>query len=71
MIGQLDIYYIILILTKKRRLTAIDLSKEQALDADTKEIQQKNFTENLARNPVANTVVFFTIKEAEETILDF
>ena len=52
-------------------MTAIDLSKQQALDADKKEIQQINFTGNLARNPVANTTIFSIIIEAKEIILDF
>ena len=36
-----------------------------------KEIQQINFTGNLARNPVANTTIFSIITEAKEIILDF
>ena len=31
------------------RMTAVDLSKQQALDADAKSIQQNNFTTNLDR----------------------
>ena len=56
---------------------AIDLSKQQALDADPKAIQQINFTGNLIRRNVEsesrndNTVMFFIIEEAKETILDF
>ena len=46
---------------------AIDLSKQQALDADLKAIQQINFTENL--DPVANTTIFFVTEEAKEIIL--
>ena len=52
-------------------MIAIDLSKQQALDADPKAIQQINFTGNLARNPIANTTMFFIIEEAKETVLDF
>ena len=52
-------------------MTAIDLSKQQSLDADPKAIQQINFTGNLARNPIANTTMFFIIEEAKETVLDF
>ena len=52
-------------------MTAIDLSKQQALDADKKEIQQINFTGYLARNPVANRTIFSIIIEAKEIILDF
>ena len=50
-------------------MIAIDLSKEQALDADLKAIQQISFTANLDRN--RNTTMIFIIEEAKETILDF
>ena len=49
-------------------MIAIDLSKQQALDADPKAIQQINFTENL--NQAADATMFFLIKEAKETFLD-
>ena len=51
------------------QLIAIDLRKQQELDADPKAIQQINFTANLDR--VGNTTMFFIIKEAKETVLDF
>ena len=38
-------------------MIAIDLSKQQALNADLKSIQQINFTENLER--AGNTTMFF------------
>ena len=44
-------------------------SKQQALDADPKEIQQINFTGNVDWG--TGTTMFFIIKEAKETILDF
>ena len=50
-------------------MIAIHWSKQQALDADPKAIQQRNFTENLDWQ--ANTTMFFIIKEIKETILDF
>ena len=50
-------------------MIAIDLSKQQALDADPKAIQQINFIENLDRE--GNTTIFFIIEEVKETILDF
>ena len=50
-------------------MIAIDLSKEQALDADPKAIQQINFTENL--NQAADATMFLLIEEAKETFLDF
>ena len=54
-------------------MIAKDLSKQQALDADPKAIQQTNFTRNLNRgqNVNVNTTLFFIIKEARENILDF
>ena len=48
---------------------AVDLSKQQALDADPRAIQQINFNANLDR--AGNTRVFFILEEAKETILDF
>ena len=46
----------------------IDLSKQQALDADPKAIQQINFTGNLSREAAT---MFFVIEEAKETVLAF
>ena len=51
------------------KLVAIDLSKQQALDADPRAIQQINLTENLDRE--GNTTMFFITEEAKETVLDF
>ena len=53
---------------KKYKMIAIDLSKQQALDADPKAIQQINFTANLDR---ANTRLYFILEEAKETISEF
>ena len=50
-------------------MIAVDLSKQQALDADSRAIQQINFTANLDRG--GNTRVYFILEEAKETILDF
>ena len=47
----------------------IDLSKQQAPDANPGSIQQINFTVNL--NQTGNTTMFFVIEKAKETILDF
>ena len=52
-------------------MITIDLSKQEALDADPKAIQQINFTRNLIQNQVANTTMLFIIEEAKEIILDF
>ena len=51
------------------KMIAIDLSKQQALYADLRAIQQINFTANLDR--AGNTTMFFIIEEAKETVLDF
>ena len=47
----------------------IDLSKQQALDAHPKAVQQINFTSNLDRD--GNTTMFIIIEEAKETVLGF
>ena len=50
------------------KMIVIDLSKQQALDADPRAIQQINFTANLDR--AGNTRIYFILKEAKETVLD-
>ena len=47
--------------------SAIDLSKQRALDADLKAIAQINFTGNLSGNN--NRLMFFISEEAKETLL--
>ena len=51
------------------KMVAIDLSKQQALDADPKTIQQIHFAGNLDR--AAGATMFFFTEETKETILDF
>ena len=51
------------------KMIAIDLSKQQALDADPRAIQQINFTANLDR--AGNTTMFFIIEEAKEIVFEF
>ena len=46
---------------------SINLSQQQALDADQKAIQQINFTGNLDR--AGNTTMFFIVDEAKEPII--
>ena len=50
-------------------MIAIDLSKQQALNANPKPIQEINFTANLPR--AGKTRIFFILDEAEETVFDF
>ena len=50
------------------KMVAVDLSKQQALDADPKAMQQINFTANLDR--ARNASFYFILEEAKETVLD-
>ena len=58
-------------------MEARDLSKQQALDADTKPIKQINFTGYLIRknsqdqNLNYNKTMFFIIEEVKETVIYF
>ena len=51
------------------KLIVVDLSKQQALDADPKAIQQINFTANLDR--AGNTRFYLILEEAKETVFEF
>ena len=55
--------------TRLSLLIAIDLSKQQKLDADPKAIQKINFTGNLTREGGAR--MYFIIEETKETVLHF
>ena len=48
-------------------MIAIDLNKQQVLDADPKEIKQINFTGNLENQ----STIYLFIEKAKETPLDF
>ena len=63
MITQQVVYQTILISKKYYKMTVKDLSRQQALDADPKAIQQINFTGNLDRDN--GTSMFFNIEEAK------
>ena len=51
------------------KMIAMDLIRQQELDADPRAIQQTNFTANLDR--AGNTTIFFIIEEAKETIFEY
>ena len=61
------------------KMIAVDVSKQQALHAVSRAIQQINFTANLDRAGnktmffiiAGNTTMFFIIDEAKNTVLDF
>ena len=50
-------------------MIAIDLSRQNELEAYPTALQQINFTTNLDR--AGNTTLFFIIEEAKETIFEF
>ena len=51
------------------KMIAVDLSRQNKLDADPRAILQINFTANLDR--AGNTTMFFITEEAKETIFEF
>ena len=51
------------------KMIAVDLSKQNKLDANPRATQQINFTANLDR--ADNTRIYFILEEAKETNLDF
>ena len=51
------------------KMIAVDLSKQKALDADPKAIQQINFTANSDRTQ--NARFYFILEETKETIFAF
>ena len=67
MITQLVVYWILLIVKKNYRLIAADLSKQKALDADPKAIQQIIFT-GKTDNEIR---VYYILEQSKETILEF
>ena len=54
---------------KYYKMIAVDLSKQQVLDADPKAIQLINFTENLDR--AERTRFCFVLEKAKETVFEF
>ena len=69
MITQLVVCQILIILKK---LIAADLSKQKALDGDSRAIQQIILTGKI-KATVANTraVIFYILEKSKETILEF
>ena len=51
------------------KIIAVDLSKQQALDADSKAIQQINFTAKLDR--AGNRRFYFILEEVKKLFLSF
>ena len=72
MIKWLVVCWILLILKKNCRLIAADLSKQKALDSDSRAIQQIIFTGKI-KSTVANTrvIIYYFLEQSKETILKF
>ena len=51
------------------KMIAIDLSKQQVLNADPRKFQEINFTANLDRP--GNTTILFIIEQEKETTFEF
>ena len=75
--GQVDYYTAGCLLDfayseKNYRLIAVDLSKQKALDADSRAIQQGLFTGKI-KATVVNTrvIIYYILKQSKETILEF
>ena len=56
-----------LIFLKKYRLIAADLSKQKALDADSRAIQQIAFTGKTS----ADVIIYYILEKSKEAILEF
>ena len=56
----------------KYRQIAVDLNKQNVLDADSRAIQQNIFTWKI-KVPVANTrvIIYYILEKSKETILQF
>ena len=57
---------------KNYRLITADLSKQKALDVDSRAIQQTIFTGKI-KSTAADTrvIIYYILKQSKETILDF
>ena len=64
---QLGVYWILLISKKKYRLIAADLSKQKALDADSRAIQQIIFTGKAN----VGAMIYYILEQSKEAILEF
>ena len=57
---------------KRYRLIVVDLSKQQALDADSRAIQQIIFTGKIkAEANNTRVIIYYILEQSKETILEF
>ena len=52
---------------KNNRLIAVDLSKQKALDADSRAVQQITFTGTAS----AVVIIYYILEKSKETMLEF
>ena len=69
MITKPVVCWITIISKKHYKMTGIDLSEQQALDATPKTMKQTNLTGNLSGTQ--NRAMIFIIEEVKDSILDF
>ena len=69
MITKPVVCWITIISKKHYKMTGIDLSEQQALDATPKTMKQTNLTGNLSG--AQNRAMIFIIEEVKDSILDF
>ena len=53
------------------RLITVDVSKQKALDADTRVIQQTVFQEVVGRNDARKIRLYTILEQSKETVLEF
>ena len=57
---------------KNCRLIAVDLSKQKALDADSRAIQQIIFTGKIkAADPNTRVIIYYILEQSNKKILEF
>ena len=72
MLTQMVVYWILIILKKNYRLIAADLSKQQALDADSRTIQQIIFNGKIkVTEKKTRVIIYYILEKSKETILEF
>ena len=72
MITRLVVCWILLILKKIYRSIAVDLSKQKALDADSRAIQQIIFTGKIkAAEADTRVIISYILGKSKQTMLQF
>ena len=57
---------------KNYRLIAVDLSKQKALDVDSRAIQQTIFTAKIkATADTTRVIIYYILEQSKETMLEF